>query len=82
MTQRLTDEELVDLMQDARRACPIGSVHRHRASGATYGVILVALRESDLEPLVIYMKIGTATPFARPFEEFRDQFEFVREGME
>lgn len=59
---------------------------RHVKSGGIYNIIHFALREKDLEPLVVYRehKPGEATPtWTRPLSEFLDgrfvQYEAMRQ---
>lgn len=48
---------------------------RHRKTGHTYRVVLVALNEADLTPVVIYERVEPgerSTPWVRPVTEFLD----------
>lgn len=62
-------------LREAARSAPQG-IWVHAKSQNNYEVTGAALRESDLEPLVIYRPLGDSNvvTFARPLVEFLEKF--------
>ena len=80
MDQKLTNLDLSNIIALADREVPVGSRIRHKASGGTYQVLTITLREADLEPLMVYAPVDQGAPrifWSRPVSEFRGRFEFI-----
>ncbi len=72
MAERLTDEQLVALMDDALEKAPSGSRWKHR-KGGVYRVTDVALTSDDLTPVIVYRNVAKLRPtFTREAAEFLD----------
>ena len=78
MLDKLTDKELRHDQIAANHHVQLGGVYRHKKSGAYYVPKLVALRETDLEPLVCYGRTDLPTvTFSRPLTEWLEKFEKI-----
>lgn len=75
--KKLSKNELADIVLAADRVMPVASVLRHIKSGNTYHVVYIALRESDLQPMIVYRPMDANTSFVRPLYEMTQRFEFV-----
>lgn len=81
---KLTDRELSLKVADAFARITKLAPYVHKATGAVYTPTDIVLREADLEPLVIYVRIAAygyprANYFARPLDEFLEKFELTEE---
>jgi hypothetical protein len=81
--KKLSEDDLETLWYHVRTKAPqAGDIYVHNKTGKRYAVDRIALRESDLEPLVIYRRmpspVGDAINFARPVSEWRERF--TKEG--
>ena len=76
MTKKLSEAELKGILEKAVAVTPISERFRHIKSGNYYIVVLVSLRESDLEPLVHYAKPNYTglLPWTRTQAEFLEKF--------
>lgn len=73
---RKTDQELRDIIDEARTAIGSNAWWRHRESGVVYVTVGITIREADLVPLVRYYPHGkTGFEFCRPLAVFLERFE-------
>jgi hypothetical protein len=73
---RLTDAQLVRIVQEARTRFGAESYWRHIGTGGVYVTVGITLREADLQPLVRYFPHGKrGFEFCRPVDEFLRRFE-------
>lgn len=72
MAERLSTEELKGRLLSAQIAVTARGLYTHDKTKKSYVVWGHALREEDLEPLVLYEAEGVV--FARPVDEFLRKF--------
>lgn len=70
--QRLSTPELRKRLFEAGSEVVAGDIYVHAKTGGTYHVRLVALRESDAEPMVVYGNAHLTLVWVRPLSEFTD----------
>ena len=71
-----SDEEIRLLNIVACSKVQIGGLYRHKKTGRVYSVALVALREEDLEPVVVYSHVTSDRNYwTRPLSMFLERFE-------
>lgn len=80
MKPKETEEEVTQIFKEAA-AKILQTDYKHLKSGRTYTVSTVALREADLEPLVVYRNPNTGVVFCRPLTEFQERFEERPQGV-
>ncbi len=74
---RMSTAHLLRELQEA--SVYTSGVWRHKKTAKCYRVLKLALRESDLEHLVVYVRQGGPT-WVRPLAEFHERFEKVHDG--
>lgn len=77
--------ELINLVESCEKILKEANrfmIFRHKKTGNQYRAVRVVINEKDLKPLVMYLQLQAATGaviFVRPFDEFLERFEGVKE---